>query len=54
MRGKMEEKVYKVMRSVGGGNIAIGIVTLVVGVTAGVLLIINGARLLAGKSKILF
>ncbi|MBP5198143.1 MAG: hypothetical protein J6033_03720 [Lachnospiraceae bacterium] len=50
----MEEKVYKLMRSIGGGNIAVGIVTIVFGLAMGVLLIINGARLLAGKSKIMF
>lgn len=50
----MEEKVYKIMKGVGGANIAIGVIALVVGVSTGVLLIVNGARLLAGKAKILF
>ncbi|MCR5255002.1 MAG: hypothetical protein K6D96_03650 [Acetatifactor sp.] len=50
----MEEKVYKLMGGIGGGNIAVGIVTIVFGLAMGVLLIINGARLLVGKSKIMF
>lgn len=50
----MEEKTYKVMKHGGALNITVGIITLVVGVTAGVLLIVGGARLLAAKSKIIF
>ena len=50
----MEEKVYKIMNGSGAMNIVLGVVALVVGVTTGVLLIISGARLVAGKSKILF
>ena len=50
----MEEKVYKVMKGSGVTNIAIGVLVLVGGITSGVLLIIAGAKLIAGKSKILF
>lgn len=50
----MEEKTYKTMGGSGALNITIGVVTLVVGVAAGVLLIISGAKLLAGRNKILF
>lgn len=50
----MEERVYKVMRGAGAWNLALGIVGIVVGVAGGTLLIISGAKLLAGKSKILF
>lgn len=50
----MEEKVYKTMGSAGAWNIALGIVVLVVGVASGVMLIIHGAKLLAGRSKVLF
>lgn len=50
----MEERVCKVMRGVGAWNLALGIVGIVVGVAGGILLIISGAKLLAGKSKILF
>lgn len=50
----MEEKVYKTMNGSGALNIAVGIVILVAGITSGVLLLISGAKLLSGKSKILF
>ncbi len=50
----MEEKIYKTMKGAGAANIAVGVITLVVGLASGILLIITGARLLAGKSKILF
>ena len=33
----MEEKVYKTMRGTGAANIAIGILTMIVGVATGVL-----------------
>ena len=42
------------MSRTGGWNIAIGIATMVVGLTAGVLLIISGGKLLVGRSKIMF
>lgn len=50
----MNEKVYKTMENVGGWNIALGIVLIVVGVTMGVLQIIHGGRLLNGKKDITF
>ena len=50
----MEEKTYRTMGGSGALNIAVGVVSLVVGVAAGVLLIISGAKLLAGRNKILF
>lgn len=50
----MEEKIYKLMNGSGVLNITIGVITLVAGIAGGVLLIISGAKLLAGKSKILF
>ena len=50
----MEEKLYKTMNGAGTMNIVLGVVSLAVGVASGVLLIIYGAKLLAGKSKILF
>lgn len=50
----MEEKVYKTMKSAGALNVTLGIITLITGLTTGILLIIAGAKLLAGKSKILF
>ena len=53
-RGKMEEKIYKTLGGSGARNIAVGVVVLVTGIVSGTLLIIGGAKLLAGKSKILF
>lgn len=50
----MEEKVFKTMGRTGAWNIAIGVVLIVVGLTAGVLSIINGARLIKDKSGIMF
>ena len=50
----MSEKTYKTMNSIGGGNIALGIIVLVTGLASGILLIVNGARLLKHKSEITF
>ena len=49
----MNEKVYKTMTGAGAGNIAVGIVGLVTGIVSGILMIVNGARLLKRKSEIL-
>ena len=48
------EKGYRAMKNRGGGSIAVGIIVLVVGVTAGVISIINGAGLLRHKKEIIF
>ena len=37
----MNEKIYKTMGRVGGGNIAMGAVLVVVGVATGVLMIVS-------------
>lgn len=50
----MDEKIYKTMGSTGAANLVVGICILAGGVVAGVLLIVNGARLLKNKAKILF
>ena len=50
----MEEKIYKTMSSTGDANLAIGICVLVGGIVSGILLIVNGARLLKHKGKIMF
>ena len=50
----MSAKTYKTMSTVGGGNIALGIVVLVTGLAAGILIIVSGARLLKRKSEIMF
>ena len=51
--GKME-KTYKLMKFCGVAGIAIGVIMIVVGVATGVMSIVNGARLLAGKKHIEF
>ena len=50
----MEERTYKTMGGAGAMNIAVGVIALVTGVATGILLIIGGAKLLAGRNKILF
>lgn len=48
------ERAYKTMTSSGGGNIALGIIMVVVGLTAGIITIVNGARLLKHRNGITF
>ncbi len=49
----MNEKIYKVMSGTGASSLVMGIVVLVTGVTVGVMMIVNGARLLKKKTEIL-
>ena len=48
------EKAYMTMKNSGAGNIVVGIIILVVGITAGVLSIVSGASLLKHKKEIMF
>lgn len=50
----MEEKNYKITKSIGGGNIALGVIMIVSGLVCGILAIVNGGRLLKEKSDRLF
>ncbi|MBO4336898.1 MAG: hypothetical protein J5842_02340 [Lachnospiraceae bacterium] len=50
----MDEKIYKVMSGSGALNITIGVLIMVSGIVSGVLLLISGAKLIAGKSRIMF
>lgn len=50
----MEQKIYKTMKAAGAANIAIGVLTIVVGLASGILLIVAGGRLIVEKSRILF
>ena len=50
----MNEKAFKTMGMVGVSNIAIGIIIAVIGVAAGVLTIVSGARLLKDKKGLTF
>ena len=50
----MDEKLYKKMKHIGACSLVLGIVTITVAVGTGVIMIINGARLIAHKSESLF
>lgn len=50
----MDEKIYKTIGRSAALAIILGILSIVGGVAGGVLLLISGGRLLAGKSKLLF
>lgn len=50
----MSEKTYKVMKHTGGISIALGIVSIAVGVAVGIMTILTGAKLLKAKSDITF
>lgn len=52
--GRSGEKTYRVMRGTGAVNITLGIISIVVGVSAGILLLISGAKLLSNKKNIMF
>ena len=49
----VNEKIYKTMTRTGACNLAVGIITLVTGIAAGILMIVGGARLLKRRSDIL-
>lgn len=49
----MNEKIYKTIGSAGVGSLVLGIVILATGMVAGIMMIVNGARLLRHKSDIL-
>lgn len=48
------EKMYNRLTSVGVSNLVMGIITIVMGIGIGVVMIVNGARLLASKKDITF
>ena len=50
----MGEKIYKTMKSVGAFNIVMGILLIIAGAGAGVLIITKGERLLKDKSELIF
>ncbi len=50
----MMEKIYNTMKSVGVWNLVLGILLIVAGIVSGVLLILNGTKLLKKKSDLLF
>lgn len=50
----MEEKTYKTMGSSGILSLVIGIIVCILGIGAGVAMIINGGRLIKRKNDIMF
>ena len=48
------ERVYKTMKRAGVCSLILGIVILITGITTGILMIINGSRLIYQKKNILF
>ena len=48
------EKIYKSMKHAGASSIALGVIMIVLGLTIGILTIINGAKRLKNKSGITF
>lgn len=48
------EKLYGKLTFAGATNVIVGIITIVVGIGAGVLSIVCGVKLLKSKSKLLF
>lgn len=49
----MNEKIYKTMARIGAGSVAVGIVVLVTGIAAGVVMVVSGARLLKRKDDVI-
>ena len=50
----MNEKAYNTMTMAGISNITIGIIVVVIGVAAGVMSIVSGARLIKDKKGLTF
>ena len=48
------EKLYERMNQVGVSSLVFGIITIVFGIGLGIVMIVNGARLLGGKREITF
>ena len=52
MTFRNNEKVYQTISSTGAGCLALGIVILVTGIVAGIMMIVGGERLLSRKKDI--
>lgn len=50
----MNERIYKAITNNGVASLVLGIITLCVGVAAGTILIITGAKVLKKKKDIIF
>lgn len=49
----MNEKIYKTLGNAGIANLVTGIVIIVTGLAAGILLIIHGVKLLNNKKNVM-
>ena len=49
----MNEKVFKTVSGASVMNLVLGIVILVTGITSGVLLLVNGAKLMKRKNDLM-
>lgn len=49
----MNEKLFKTLNQIGASGIVVGIICAVTGISLGILMIINGARALSAKKKIM-
>lgn len=49
----MNEKIYHSMTLTGACDIAVGIIVLAVGITTGILTLVNGARILKNRKNII-
>ena len=47
----MNEKIFKTLGQIGASGIVVGIITVIVGVSVGVVSIVSGARALKLKGK---
>lgn len=47
------EKIYHTLSATGAGDIVVGILVMIVGISAGVIAIVNGARLLHSRKNVI-
>ncbi len=52
-RMNQQEVVYKTMKNTGMAGLVMGVLTIVFGVSVGVVMIVNGAKLLFRKQDVL-
>lgn len=50
----MEENTYRTMSNTGIWSLVLGIVTICSGIAIGVMMIVNGAKLIKNKSELTF
>ncbi len=50
----VNERLYRKMGNAGAVSISVGIITIVFGIAAGVMIVVNGAKILANRKTLLF